>query len=171
MAHLSMGAFGAYQHSYSEYLKERKERENRLNPPEPEVVWVTKRYDPTDLRFTAPTPRHKLVVPRDLPPVQKQFVPVGLDPPLRYFDRDLQRDGIYIYASSPCTRSEEWSTLRQILPSKGPHFKVGPPKWGTGLGYPPFYSARPKRRNPTVNSPMTKYVDDMHIADKLFRLY
>ena len=148
-----MGAFGAY---HTCYYKEREARKNQMNPADPEVVWVRKRYDPTDLRFTVPTPRYKLVVPPELPPVDKHWVPKAMDPPLRCLDRDLKRDGIYIFPSSPCTRSEEWSTLRQILPSRGIHVKVSPPNWGTGSGHTPYYTARLKRRYPSVTSPMTK---------------
>ena len=152
-----MGAFGAYKHAYSRYLQEQEERERALaegrdDVPEPETVWVTKRYIPTDLRLTAPVPRHKLLAPRGLPPAETHWVP-NRDPPLRSFERSLSA---VIYPSHPSTRCEDYSTLRQMLPSAGSSFRLNPPNWGTGSSLPPLISARPRRRHPLVNSPMTR---------------
>ncbi|XP_046375975.1 uncharacterized protein LOC124148751 [Haliotis rufescens] len=163
MAALSMGAFGL---SYQKYLQEQGDRERELNRG-PGAVWVTKRYIPTDLRVTAPVPRHKFLAPADLPTVEEHWLPVG-EPPLRSFDR---REEKMIYASHPSSRSEEWSTLRQTLPSRGGHKKPCPPNWGTGTSLPPIVTERTVSRFPIVNSPMTRYVDDMHLTNRLFKLH
>lgn len=153
MAALSMGNFGAYKMAYNKYLHEREERERASLKEDPETVWVTKRYIPTDLRVTAPVPRHKLVAPRTLPVADPHWVP-PIDPPLRSFDRGPES---FIFKSHPSTRCEEYSTLRQMLPSNGSLYRISPPNWGTGCGVPVYYTERPQRRFPTINSPMTRY--------------
>ncbi|KAK7504308.1 hypothetical protein BaRGS_00004612 [Batillaria attramentaria] len=168
MAAASMGAFGAYKLQYHRYLQKLAEREQEEEDPENETVWVTKRYDPLDLRVVAPVPRHKLLAPKaNAGAAEEHWVPVG-DPPLRSFERGRAR---VVFASYPSTRSEDWSTLRQMLPSRGAPHRVRPPNWGTGLAPPPFIKERAPPRLPHVNSPMTRYVDDMHTTNKLFRIY
>ena len=149
MAAASMGAFGTFKTQYSRYIRE---QEKLANLPATETVWVTKRYNPLDLRVLAPVPRHKLVVNKLPTPAEKHWVPVT-DPPLRSFERG--RNGVF--ASYPSTRDESWSTLRQMLPSTGSAYKVRPPNWGTGQGPPPFIFDRAPNRLPKVNSPMTRY--------------
>ncbi|XP_069118389.1 uncharacterized protein [Argopecten irradians] len=165
----SMGAFGAYKYAYSRYLKEREDKEKERKELEegPETVWVTKRYIPTDLRVTAPVPRHKLLAPKELPPAEKHWVPT-IEPPLRSFDRGPEAA---IFKSHPSTRCEEYSTLKQMIPSSGSLIRVAPPNWGTAGGVPIMHSLVPARRYPMINSPMTKYVDDMHTTNKLFKLH
>lgn len=167
-----MGAFGAYKQAYSRYLQELEQREKELeegdeDSPEVETVWVTKRYVPTDLRLTAPVPRHKLFAPKDLPYPERHWIPVR-DPPLRSFERSASA---IIYRSHPSTRCEEFSTLRQMLPSYGSVRKLNPPSWGTSYSLPPIVIDRPTKRFPLVNSPMTRYVDDMHLTNRLFKLH
>lgn len=157
MAALSMGAFGAYKQAYWKYVEdlERQERElqeNSTEKPGPETVWVTKRYIPTDLRSTAPVPRHKLLAPRNLPPAERHWVPSG-DPPLRSFERATSAQ---IYRSHPATRCEDYSTLRQMLPSYGSISKINPPNWGTSYSLPPLIADKSPKRFPLVNSPMTR---------------
>merc|ERR1711963_103219 len=164
MAAASMGAFGLYKLKYQQRMQE-IEGQAQL-PLGPETVWVTKRYNPQDLRVLAPVPRHKLVVDKLPTPTEKHWVPVT-DPPLRSFER--QNSGVF--ASYPSTRSEDWSTLRQMLPTSGCPHKVKPPNWGTGQGPPPFMLTRERTRLPKVNSPMTRYADDMHATNRLFRLH
>lgn len=135
--------------------------------PEVETVWVTKRYVPTDLRSTAPVPRHKLVAPRTLPAVERHWLPT-MDPPLRSFERSTSA---VIFPSHPSTRCEDYSTLRQMLPSRGSSFCLNPPNWGTSYSLPPLIAERPTKRFPMVNSPMTRYVDDMHLTNRLFKLH
>ncbi|KAK3599191.1 hypothetical protein CHS0354_041031 [Potamilus streckersoni] len=164
MAALSMGNFGAYKLAYSRYLEE-QERQHEENIKS-QTVWVTKRYIPTDLRLTAPVPRHKLVA-RGLPPPDPNWIPVG-EPPLRSFVREPERR---IFSSHPSTRCEHYSTLRQMLPSKGSIWKPHPSNWGTADTFPSLYRDQPPKRFPLVNSPMTRYVDDMHLTNRLFRLH
>lgn len=166
MTALSMGAFGAYRLQYSKYLKDQEEQ-MRKESQEPETVWVTKRYIPTDLRTTAPVPRHKLFAPKQLPQPEQHWVP-PTDPPLKGFER---KSLPIIFKSHPSTRSEQYSTLRQMLPSNGSYGTFGPPRWGTGNGVPVVYESRPPRRFPMINSPMTMYVDEMHTTNKLFKLH
>lgn len=152
-----MGAFGAYKQAYSRYVQELEQREKEIQEgedeiPETETVWVTKRYVPTDLRLTAPVPRHKLLAPRRLPIPERHWIPAG-DPPLRSFERSASA---FIYRSHPSTRCEEYSTLRQMLPSYGSVGRLNPPNWGTSLSLPPLIEDRPQKRFPLVNSPMTR---------------
>lgn len=149
-----MGAFGTYKLQYHRFMQEREERDRQqAQGPNNETVWVTKRYDPQDLRVLAPVPRYKLVVSKLPTPAEQHWVPVT-DPPLRSFERDRER---IMYASFPSTRSEDWSTLRQMLPSRGSAHKVKPPSWGTAPGFPPYLCDRAPTRLPKVNSPMTRY--------------
>ena len=154
-----MGAFGAYKHAYSKYKQELEEREQELmknepHVPEPQTVWVTKRYIPTDLRATAPVARHKLLAPQSLPAADAHWVP-SIDPPLRSFERTPSR---VIFVSHPSSRCEEFSTLRQMLPSSGSFWRRSPPNWGTSFGNPPALIDRPPGRFPKINSPMTRYL-------------
>ncbi|WAR20532.1 hypothetical protein MAR_002370 [Mya arenaria] len=172
MAAVSMGAFGAYKQAYSKYLKELEERERELaengeDAPEVETVWVTKRYTPLDMRSSAPVPRHKLLAPRQLPAAERHWIP-SMDPPLRSFERSRSD---FFYKSHPATRCEDYSTLRQMLPSRGSIGKLNPPNWGTHLSLPPLISENAPRRFPLVNSPMTRYVDDMHLTNRLYKLH
>lgn len=167
-----MGAFGAYKQAYSRYVQDLEQREKEIQEdeeetPETETVWVTKRYVPTDLRSTAPVPRHKLLASKSLPIPERHWIPAG-DPPLRSFERSTSA---FIYRSHPATRCEDYSTLRQMLPSYGSIRKINPPSWGTSLSLPALISERPPKRFPLVNSPMTRYVDDMHLTNRLFKLH
>jgi len=152
-----MGAFGAYKHAYSKYVRDQEEREKELakngeEEPEVETVWVNQRHTPLDLRMSAPVPRHKLLAPRELPLVERHWIP-SLDPPLRSFERSRSA---FIYQSHPATRCEEFSTLRQMLPSSGSVRRLNPPNWGTHYSLPPLISEQSPRRFPLVNSPMTR---------------
>ncbi|KAK6181231.1 hypothetical protein SNE40_009131 [Patella caerulea] len=164
----SMGAFGAYKHAYSRYVEEqaRQGNPNCGTPNQEDVVtWVTKRYIPTDLRLSAPVPRHKIITTH-LPQIEDHWIIVN-DPPLRCFERRDDR----IYSSHPSSRSQEWSTLRQTLPSRGTMNKPNPPCWGTGHGTPSTTADKHPKRFPIVNSPMTRYVDAMHLTNRLFKLH
>ena len=159
MAAVSIGAFGAYKQAYSRYLQELEQKEKEIEKgtygiekPESETVWITKRYVPTDLRSLAPVPRHKLLVSKQLPAAEGHWIP-NLDPPLRSFERGSSA----IYPSHPSTRCEEYSTLRQMLPSSGSFVGQSPPNWGTSYAFPPINIPRPARRYPIINSPMTRY--------------
>ncbi|XP_078001067.1 uncharacterized protein LOC144453619 [Glandiceps talaboti] len=160
MAAQSFGAFGAYKYLYSRYQEP--------DSGEFQTVWVSKRYIPTDLRSTAPVPRHKLMSSSGMPQANPSWVPLG-EPSLGMIDRGFEEKEIY--ASQPSTRAEEWSTLRQVLPSRGRPYRHGPPNWGTGITDPPRLISRQQSRFPHINSPMTRYVDDMHATNRLFKLH
>ncbi|KAL8604818.1 hypothetical protein ACOMHN_028446 [Nucella lapillus] len=153
MVAASMGAFGTYKTQYLRYLQEREELEKAAQRPSTEVVWVTRRYDPLDLRNTAPVPRHKL------PPPADEYSLPQTEPTLRSFER---QEPDCVFASFPSTRDEHWSTLREMLPSRGSAYKRRPPSWGIGQAPPPIMIDRQYRRMPKVNSPMSRYTDEVH---------
>lgn len=162
-----LGAFGSYKLQYSRHLNSAE----RADPGPVETVWVTKQYSPLDPRCSAPVPRHKHVVPTragNFSQADTHWVPVS-EPPLRSFNRPNTTSVEAVYVSHPATRSEEWSTLRQMLPSYGNVFRVEQPSWGTRLGGPPDPKNRLGLRLPHVNSCMTNYVDDMHKTHREFR--
>lgn len=132
-----------------------------------DIVWVSKRYDPRDLRKNAPVPRKK-IVHGSLPYLEKSFQPPEVMIPL--WGRKWASP---ILPSSVSTRCEEWSTLKQILPSKGFLIRDYPPNWGTGSNPAPKYTLEKStcKRFPVIRSPMTRFVDDMHKTDRLFELF
>ena len=150
-----MGTFGTYQYMWSHNIREL----SKVKPTEcnsKSTVWITKRYIPTDLRVQAPVPRHKLIAPdvRDVPVPEKHWIPQPRNIPAKgHYANRLQKD---IFPSSPSTRSEEWSTLRQMLPSRGRSHKVYPVNWGTGSSPPPSMSSHQQTYFPHINSPMTR---------------
>ncbi|XP_033095376.1 uncharacterized protein LOC117099953 [Anneissia japonica] len=176
MAAQCLGSFGSHKWRYHQYLKEKyyqnlpkdREGDEGIHGFSKETVWVNKRYIPTDLRSTAPVARHKLMTPDQLPQAEKHWVPDG-EQSLRSISRASEET--CIYRSQPSTRSEQWSTLRQMLPSYGTPIRKGPPNWGTGMALPPVVTPKKQSRFPHINSPMTKYTDDMHLTNRLFRLH
>ena len=133
-------------------------------PPRPpnhdkhrQLVWANRWYTPEDLRAIAPVQRHKFLAQHlpDLPSLPDHWVPPA-EPPLKAFSRAGEEEGVCT-SSSPSSRCEEWSTLRQMLPSSGHCVRHIPPKWGTGVTTPPSWCQRKPRRLPHINSPMTKY--------------
>lgn len=82
-----MGNFGCHKWLYPQYLndalqekyqliryspngyqplafRDRRNGVDKIDGDCQETVWVNKRYIPTDLRSTAPVPRHKLLAPK-----------------------------------------------------------------------------------------------------------
>jgi len=170
MAASCLGAFGAYKLGYSRNTRDLVQQPKHLASRE-ETVWVTKRYGPLDERVTAPVPRHKHVVPSrtgNLHAGEKYWIPVS-DPPLASFNRSSGPPMSTLYVSHPATRSEEWSTLRQMLPSYVNVWRVDQPNWGTSQGPAPGNMARVHTRLPHINSSMTKFADDMHSTHKQFK--
>lgn len=120
-----------------------------------ELVWVNRWYTPEDLRSSTPVQRHKFLA-QPLPALSSlpsHWVPLS-EAPLKSFSRAAEEDRAQI--SAPSSRCEQWSTLRQMLPSKGHCIRHQPPKWGTGIPTPPVCSSRKPKRFPHINSPMTK---------------
>lgn len=122
-----------------------------------DLVWVNRWYTPDDLRAIAPVQRQKFLA-QPLPCLSSMpphWVPPS-EAPLKSFSRAADETEVYI--SDPSSRCEQWSTLRQMLPSSGHCVRYIPPKWGTGYTAPPSRSQKTPRRFPHTNSPMTKYV-------------
>lgn len=75
--------------------------------------------------------------------------------PSELYCRDKEELRLLPY--SHATRCEEWSTLRQMLPSKGYINKYASPRWGTGPPHNVSYKQEAPSRFPHINSPMTRY--------------
>lgn len=120
-----------------------------------DIVWIKKRYIPTDLRSTAPVSRHKLIAP-DVKSLQKpESHWIKSKEPIPRAFQNLARVPNQHF-SQPSTRCEQWSTLIQILPSRGYQLPRRPPNWGTGHSPAPVMSVTGVRRFPHINSPMTR---------------
>ena len=133
--------------------------------PYNQLTWTNRRYTPADLRSTMPVQAHKFIGHTRPSSVQQCWVPRCEPPPQTYSAHPrpgtsgaLAVEGRLMCPSSPATRSEEWSTLRQMLPSRGHYLKQKPEKWGTSgaLALPNVSQSRPYYF-PKINSPMTKY--------------
>ena len=120
-----------------------------------EVVWVNRWYTPKDLRSSAPVQRHKfLTQPQPvLSKLPSHWVPLS-EAPLTSFSRASEEQ--HVYSTAPSSRCEQWSTLRQMLPSKGHCGHSLPPKWGTDSSPSSRWSRHRPKRFPHINSPMTK---------------
>lgn len=182
MAASCLGNFGTYKYTYNAqrqqeargYLRQ-YDQYQQLPLSQPETVWVTKRYTPTDLRVSAPVPRHKPIAAdvKTLPVPESHWLTPREPSPWAYTREidSLKGASSFRYSSHPSTRSEEWSTLRQMLPSSGSPSRHRPPNWGTGYAPPPSMESRCQNKFPHVNSPMTRYVDDMHLTNRLYKLH
>lgn len=130
---------------------------SKVHPETNEVVWVKKRYIPTDLRSNAPVPRSKFLY-EQVPHTEQAKVPGhwkhDVNQSLKTFSRHMEEDKWY--ASSQATRCEEWSTLRQMFPSKGIPERLTNPRWGTDLPFSPRFQPNVEKRFPHINSPMTR---------------
>ena len=148
---LKRNTFNGYsRHFWS--AKFPRDRQNSL-------VWVNRWYTPKDLRSTTPSQCHKfLAQPQPtLSNIPSHWIPIDnsiSEAPPRSFSRSHEERRIQ--TSHPSSRCEEWSTLRQMLPSRGHCSRHLPPKWGTGHSAPPTWADRVPRRFAVINSPMTK---------------
>lgn len=126
-----------------------------IHPQHNEVVWVNKRYNPRDLRSSAPVPRSKFLQDSQ---AARSSVPEhwkkDVEPSLKTFSRHLEER--QWYPSSQATRCEEWSTLRQTLPSRGIRDRVIAPRWGTNLLQNASFEKKTETKFPHINSPMTR---------------
>lgn len=156
-----MGLFGDFKYSC-------KNQENNHAPAE--TVWVSKRYDPNDGRDSAPVARYKTVSHpiTDLSTLPSEWQPIK--EPSRV-DINRRKDESDTFPSLRSTRCEDWSTLREMLPSKGVPRRIEHPRWGTGLGPAPEMGSEPPRRHPIINSAMTRFADDMHLTHKEFKMF
>jgi hypothetical protein len=128
-----------------------------IHPKNSEVVWVNKRYCPLDMRSSAPVPRSKFLLEQRtseeisaIPTHWKKDV----EPSLKTFSRHLEEE--QWYPSSQATRCQEWSTLRQILPSRGIPDRLIAPRWGTNITNNMNFQPSTERKFPHINSPMTR---------------
>lgn len=97
------------------------------------------------------------------------YFAVSVSPPIQHYSRHDEETTFYPFSLS--TRCEEWSTLRQILPSKGRSIKQRPPRWGSDKSEDRKFTSKKEVRFPIINSPMTQYIDDMHLTNRLFKLH
>lgn len=81
-------------------------------------------------------------------------------PPRQRSLRDMSRshEEKHMYPSMRPIRCEEWSTLREMLPSSGRPRKIEPENWGTAITDPPVNINKTSTRNPMINSSMSRYV-------------
>lgn len=86
-----------------------------------------------------------LVVSTQLPPRERSL-------------RDISRrsEEKQTYPSYRITRCEDWSTLREMLPSSGRPEKVSSEHWGTSITEPPAMVPDYPKRHPAINSAMSK---------------
>jgi len=63
-----------------------------------------------------------------------------------------------IFVSQHHTRCEQWSTLREMLPSRGRAEPQKQPNWGTGRGVAPSLVGTRASRFPVYDSEMTRSV-------------
>merc|ERR1711974_7177 len=130
-----------------------------------QIVWVDRAYNPTDLRANIPVPRHKPLVSSKIYKPDKQEL-------LPYIQKI---DGCIVsspYPSTVATRCEDSNTLTAMLPTTGIPVKRRPPNWSTASGGPPsLFNTVKHNRYHKFSSPMTRYVDQMHHTNKLFKLH
>lgn len=126
----------------------------KIRPDNNDVVWVNKRHDPQDLRSNAPVQRSKFICDPPVATTVPEHWARETQPSLKTFSRHLEEEKWY--PSSPATRCEEWSTLRQMLPSKGVPSRSIYPRWGTGMALPPPFHPKSQKHFPHINSPMTR---------------
>ena len=140
--------------------KEKCDRDN-------EIIWIMNPCNTDDVRPSFPVPRYKIYYPN---PLQK------LDQSFQLAENRLLPQWGKKYATPFCpsshsSRSEDWSVLRAMLPSKGISVKKSSPNWGTGSGSPPKFVRRKVSYFPRVESAMSKFTEKAHQNDRLFRLY
>lgn len=127
-----------------------------------EIVWVQRRIDSIDPRFTAPVGRYRVLL------ADPRTLPAPVDPAWHrapeYQQSQFWRPWEKIsYVTQRNSRSEEWSTLRQMLPSRG-YFKPSRlTKWGIEVGRAPSPTDEPQLRFPQIRSPMSKYETIAHL--------
>ena len=133
-----------------------------------EIVWVTKAYNPIDLRSSAPVRRHKPLIPdmSEYKPTKAELLPK-----INKIDKCIV--GRTHFTSTRATQCEDRNTLTLMKPTTGISIKRRAPNWGTAGGKPPkMYATKcVKHQYHKFSSPMTRYVDHMHHTNKLFKLH
>ncbi|CAL1533885.1 unnamed protein product [Lymnaea stagnalis] len=163
MAASCYGTFGLWKHQYSSYQNEGFSR------PDSEMVWVTQRYNPLDERVRAPVPRHKLFVPRTtpLPESERYWIPKSTTSPTTFGNAHRSN---FMFVSHPATRCEDYSTLRQMLPTYSNIVRVDQAKWGVSGSMTERQTARMPLRFPHVNGCFTKFIDEGNRIHQGFKL-
>ena len=146
-AYIARRGFGGYtKHFWSVSIPKR---------PDNRLAWVNRWHNPDDSRHTTPSQAVKFTrnsVPTSRVPSIWGPIP---EPPLKCFSRVTEETGTF--PSCHSTRCEQWSTLRQILPSKGFCTKRPPQKWGVSDAITlPTVTPNIPKRYPKINSTMTK---------------
>jgi len=113
-----------------------------------DLFWMRRRCDVADPRFDKPVARYKpcMVEPRQFVEGQVQdstTKAVKSKKPMVYFA--TQRD----------KRTNEWSTLRQMLEHRGNPERTTPPRYGTGPARPPIMGTKAQTRFPQIRSEIT----------------
>lgn len=126
--------------------------------PYNKLSWVNRRYTPADLRSRIPAQAHKFQGSSRPPSsVEPCWVPRPEPPPKRLSLWKAEGGEINISSPSPAAHSLEWSTLREMLPSRGHQVRKKAEKWGTSeeLALPSHTQNRPNYF-PKINSLMTR---------------
>ena len=126
------------------------------------LVW-TNSLSTADPRHTKPSQARKFVntssTPMPASAVPSYWLPVNQasQEPSREAQEKPSREAQEkkIFLSCRATRCEDWSTLRQMLPSRGYHKGCQPPKWGTSPAITPTFHVSRPMRYPKINSLMT----------------
>ena len=145
---MAAGSLGALSYGYS----------RNIFPQNNEMVWVMRQYNPNEQRTkgSVPVPRHKFLYSgkEKLPDVPNDWR-LDVEQPMYSFSAPISQQRFY--PSSHATRCEEWSTLRQNLPTREFFMKDSPPKWGVGkMPLPPKITDSIAKRYPHINSSMTR---------------
>lgn len=127
-------------------------------PKDNELVWVVRAFNPKEPRTigTVPVPRHKFLYPgpEKLPDISSDWR-LHADSPISSYS--VQPSKKRFFPSSHATRCEEWSTLRQCLPTKEIIHREAAPRWGVGaMPAKPKTLNRLPKRHPYINSPMSR---------------
>lgn len=132
-----------------------------LRSTQDDVTWVTKRLDinnPQTLSHHMPVTRYKLLT-------SPQFINWRPQPDAKWYSQPPKFEGWTTdsgsrterhFTTQPNTRCEEWSTLRQMLPSRGRAVRLTTPEWGIAPERPPAMTDEPQRTFPKINSCMTR---------------
>ena len=125
------------------------------------LTWVNRWYTPENLHSVSKTPvqTHKFVTnARPTSTVHNCWVPRPEAPPKRHSVCLINGEEVVMTSPAPATRDLQWSTLRQMLPSRGHEVRKKAERWGTSgdLALPTLTQKRPNYY-PRVKSPMTRY--------------
>ncbi|KAI6660318.1 hypothetical protein LOD99_13907 [Oopsacas minuta] len=128
----------------------------------PEVIWKNRRYNPNDLRVDTPVVSSP---PKTVPPGIDKVLETWVKsraPSVRDVCRGEKETNSFL--SQPATRDENWSSLREMTPSRGRPFRHRPPSWGVSADVPPEMVPENYERYPRVLSAMTRHRVDQQYS-------